>query len=196
MNITEEDMKFTRSVVWKFIINNNIPAHVDKDDMLSDGYIGLLDAKAKFDPDVMPNFNGYASIRIRGAVIDGMRQREWLPRSVLKQLHATDDKSTVEVKRTYSMELPLGSDDARTIGDSIADSSDPYAEVEDVFYDLISLIRKENDRVFMQLRYIDNMTFGEIGEIFGLTESSMSLWHTRIIAELRKKIKDPRVDIR
>ena len=55
MNITEEDMKFTRAVVWRFIRNNNIPAHVDKDDMVADGYLGLLDAKEKFDPDVIFN---------------------------------------------------------------------------------------------------------------------------------------------
>jgi len=196
MNITEEDMKFTRAVVWRFIRNNNIPAHVDKDDMVADGYLGLLDAKEKFDPDVMPNFRGYASIRIRGAVIDGMRSREWLPRSVLKQLHATEDKSTVDFKRTYSMELPVGSDDARTIGDTLADSVDPYAEVDDVFYDLINLIEDDNDRAFMQFRYIDNMTFGQLAEIFGRTENSMSLWHTRIIKELKEKVSDPRVDIR
>ena len=194
MNITQEEMDFTRAVVWKFIRNNNIPAHVDKEDMLSDGYLGLIDAKAKFDPDVMPNFLGYANIRIRGAIIDGMRSREWLPRSVLKELHNTDDKSSVETKKTISMEALIAND--FTIGDTITDDSDPYKEVNDVFYDLIKLIRNENDRVFMQLRYVDNMTFGELGEIFGLTESSMSLWHTRIIKELREKYYDPKVDTR
>ena len=194
MNITQEEMDFARAVVWKFIRNNNIPAHVDKEDMLSDGYLGLIDAKAKFDPDVMPNFLGYANIRIRGAVIDGMRSREWLPRSVLKELHNTDDKSSVEVKKAYSLETPISED--WTLGDIISDDSDPYAEINDVFYDLINLIADDNDRAFMQFRYMENMTFAELGELFGRTESCMSLWHTRIIKELREKMSDPKVDFR
>lgn len=194
MNITQEEMDFTRAVVWKFITNNNIPAHVDKEDMLSDGYLGLLDAKDKFDPEVMPNFLAYANIRIRGAVIDGMRSREWIPRNVLKELYHAEDKSKVDVKKTYSLETPISED--MVIGDTVSDESDPYKEVNDVFYDLINLIRDEKDKVFMQLRYVYNMTFGEIGEVFGLTERSMSVWHTRIIKELRAKYYDPRVDTR
>jgi RNA polymerase sigma factor for flagellar operon FliA len=194
MNITQEEMDFTRSVVWQFIKKNNIPAHVDKEDMLSDGYLGLIDAKKKFDPEVMPNFFPYAKIRIRGAVIDGMRSREWLPRAVLKELHNTDDKSSVEVKKTVSMEAPVS--EGFVVGDTVADDSDPYKEANDVFYDLINLIADDNDRAFMQFRYVDNMTFGELGEIFGRTESCMSLWHTRIVKELQGKMSDPRVDIR
>lgn len=191
-------MDFTEAVVWKFIRNHNIPAYVDKDDMISDGYLGLIDAKEKFDPEVMPNFLGYASIRIRGAVIDGMRNREWLPRTELKKIAEADgDKSKVDTKKLVSMETPLANTYEKiTVGETIADDSDPYKEVNDVFYDLIGLIADDNDRAFMQFRYMENMTFGELGEIFGRTESCMSLWHTRIIKELREKMSDPKVDFR
>ena len=194
MSMSQSDMDFCKGIMWKFVRSNNIPAHVDKDDLLSDAYIGFLDAQSKYDASKNPNFKSYAYIRVRGAMIDGMRSREWLPRRVLKQLHDAEDKSAVEVKKTYSWNTPIK--DGVTLGDTVADTVDPYAEVNDVFYDLINLIKDDNDRAFMQFRYIEHMTFGELAEIFGRTESCMSLWHSRIIKELQNKVVDPKVDVR
>jgi len=194
MDMSQSDMDFCKRVMWKFIRSSNIPPHVDRDDLLSDAYIGFLDAQSKYDASKNPNFKSYAYVRVRGAIIDGMRSREWLPRKVLKELHNADNKSSVDVKKIYSLETPIGDD--LVIGDTVSNDSDPYKEVNDVFYDLINLIKDDNDRAFMQFRYVDSMTFGELAEIFGRTESCMSLWHTRIIKELKDKVVNSKVDVR
>jgi RNA polymerase sigma factor for flagellar operon FliA len=60
----------------------NLPANVDKDDLISYGRFGLLDALTKFDHTRGLQFETYAMWRIRGAMIDGLRENDWIPRTV------------------------------------------------------------------------------------------------------------------
>lgn len=59
-----------------------LPKNVSKDDLSSNGVMGLIDAIEKFDYERGLQFETYASWRIRGAMIDGLRQGDWVPRSV------------------------------------------------------------------------------------------------------------------
>lgn len=62
-------------------IGANLPRNVQLDDLRSHGMLGLYDALEKFDHKRELKFDTYASFRIRGAIIDGLRQEDWLPRS-------------------------------------------------------------------------------------------------------------------
>ncbi len=59
-----------------------LPKNVSREDLTSYGIMGLIDAIEKFDLDRGLQFETYASWRIRGAIIDGLRQGDWVPRSV------------------------------------------------------------------------------------------------------------------
>jgi len=59
-----------------------LPACVDVDDLIQAGMIGLLDAAHSYDAEQGASFETYASIRIRGAMIDDVRRSDWAPRSV------------------------------------------------------------------------------------------------------------------
>ncbi|MBM7094199.1 FliA/WhiG family RNA polymerase sigma factor [Bacillus sp. H-16] len=59
-----------------------LPKNVRHDDLKSHGLMGLYDALAKFDHKRELKFDTYASFRIRGAIIDGLRQEDWMPRSL------------------------------------------------------------------------------------------------------------------
>jgi RNA polymerase sigma factor for flagellar operon FliA len=63
-------------------VASNLPKNVSKEDLSSFGVMGLIDAIDKFDLDRGLQFETYASWRIRGAMIDGLRQSDWVPRSV------------------------------------------------------------------------------------------------------------------
>lgn len=58
------------------------PGAVDRDDLISDGVIGLIDAIEKFDMNLGNKFETYAVRRIRGQMIDKLRSLDWVPRSV------------------------------------------------------------------------------------------------------------------
>lgn len=55
---------------------------VDFDDLVGDGLLGLMEAVDRFDPAHQVRFKTYAESRIRGAILDGVRSRDWAPRSV------------------------------------------------------------------------------------------------------------------
>lgn len=64
----------------------HFPAHVDRDDLMEAGVIGLMDASTKFDRSRNVQFRTYAIARIRGAILDEMRRLDWLPRSLRDEL--------------------------------------------------------------------------------------------------------------
>ncbi|MGE1161765.1 FliA/WhiG family RNA polymerase sigma factor [Peribacillus simplex] len=62
-------------------ISVNLPKNVSRDDIRSLGMMGLFDALERFDTKRDLKFDTYASFRIRGAILDGLRKEDWLPRS-------------------------------------------------------------------------------------------------------------------
>jgi RNA polymerase sigma factor for flagellar operon FliA len=73
------------SPLVKFIagrVGAGLPANVDPGDLVSSGVIGLIDALERFDPAHGVKFETFATPRIRGAIYDGLRQLDWVPRSV------------------------------------------------------------------------------------------------------------------
>lgn len=62
-------------------ISTGLPRNVSRDEIMSLGLQGLFDALTKFDPGRDLKFDTYASFRIRGTIIDGLRKEDWLPRS-------------------------------------------------------------------------------------------------------------------
>ena len=78
--LIEHYMKLVDFVVGRMAIG--LPKTVSREDLISDGIMGLIDAVDKFDYGRRLLFETYASWRIRGAIIDSLRQGDWVPRSV------------------------------------------------------------------------------------------------------------------
>jgi RNA polymerase sigma factor FliA len=68
-----------------------LPKNISKDDLSSYGVMGLIDAVEKFDYARGLQFETYASWRIRGAIIDGLRQGDWVPRSVREKAKKVEE---------------------------------------------------------------------------------------------------------
>jgi RNA polymerase sigma factor for flagellar operon FliA len=62
-----------------------LPSHVSLDDLIGSGIVGLIDAIQKFDPSKNIGFKTYAEFRIKGAMLDELRNLDWIPRSVRKK---------------------------------------------------------------------------------------------------------------
>ncbi|KYG35036.1 FliA/WhiG family RNA polymerase sigma factor [Alkalihalobacillus trypoxylicola] len=71
-----------------------LPRNVNRDDLLSHGQFGLFDALEKFNLERDLKFDTYASFRIRGAILDGLRKIDWLPRSMREKVKKVE--STIE----------------------------------------------------------------------------------------------------
>jgi len=73
------------SPLVKFVagrVGAGLPATVDPRDLISSGVLGLIDAVERFDPKRGVKFETFATPRIRGAIYDGLRELDWVPRSV------------------------------------------------------------------------------------------------------------------
>ncbi|MCE1228982.1 MAG: FliA/WhiG family RNA polymerase sigma factor [Firmicutes bacterium] len=62
-----------------------LPSHVEVDDLIHSGILGLMDALKKFEPDRNVKFKTYAEQRVRGAILDGLRDLDWVPRSLRRK---------------------------------------------------------------------------------------------------------------
>ena len=63
-------------------LGSGLPAHVEEEDLVSYGLLGLIGAIERYDPDRDVKFETYAIARIKGAIIDELRSLDWVPRSV------------------------------------------------------------------------------------------------------------------
>ena len=63
-------------------LGSGLPAHVDDDDLVSYGLLGLIGAIERYEPDRDVKFETYAISRIKGSIIDELRSMDWVPRSV------------------------------------------------------------------------------------------------------------------
>jgi len=71
-------------------LSMSLPPHIDEEDLIGYGVFGLLDALQRFEPSRGVKFETYATLRIRGAMIDGLRSMDWVPHSArqkVKRVH-------------------------------------------------------------------------------------------------------------
>jgi RNA polymerase sigma factor for flagellar operon FliA len=83
-SVVEDLLPLVKSIALR--IRVKLPDFIELDDLTQAGLIGLLSACQSYDPNQGANFQTYASIRIRGAILDELRRNDWLPRSVQTQL--------------------------------------------------------------------------------------------------------------
>ena len=63
-----------------------LPASVQAEDIIQNGMLGLIDAVTRFEEGLGAQFETYAVQRIRGAMLDGLRDNDWLPRSLRRDM--------------------------------------------------------------------------------------------------------------
>ena len=70
----EGDMEMVRKIVWKIRRQRHLPAHVDLDELLAAGMVGLCEARTRFDPSRGVTFTTFSGLRIHGAITDHLRK--------------------------------------------------------------------------------------------------------------------------
>ena len=85
----EQYLPLVKRIAGRLAIS--LPPHVDEDDIIGYGVFGLLDALERFEAARGWKFETYASIRIRGAMIDGLRTMDWVPHSARQKVKRVQD---------------------------------------------------------------------------------------------------------
>lgn len=196
-----------------------LPPSVEVDDLIQAGMLGLLEAAAHYAEGKGATFETFAGIRIRGAMIDGLRKLDWAPRSVhrrsreVAQAIRDIERETGAEARAGDIAARLGIDldeYHRIVQDSVAcqlasledlgtvdpsdERPDPFREVADLGFRaaLVQAIAAlpERERLLMALYYQEEMNLKEIGLVMGVTESRVSQLHGQAITRLKARLAD------
>src|ERR1700689_3654944 len=72
-------------------IHERLPAQVEMEDLVNAGVVGLIEASRTFDSSKNSQFKGFAKFRIRGAIMDSLRESDWGSRSLRRRGREIDD---------------------------------------------------------------------------------------------------------
>ena len=195
-----------------------LPGHIELDDLLQVGLLGLLQAKESYDSSHGASFGTYAAIRIKGAMLDEVRRNDWAPRSVqqkmrhvslaIKELEASLGRpaSDAEIAESMGMTLEEYHDVSRElVGSRLTsldemeeqfegDDFDPSSYLEDEgFRDKLQKTigaLPETEMLMMSLYYGDGLNLKEVGEVLGVSESRVSQIHGQALARVRSNLSE------
>ncbi|MDR4505527.1 MAG: FliA/WhiG family RNA polymerase sigma factor [Candidatus Scalindua sp.] len=134
-----EYLPLVKYVVGRLMVN--VPSHVDREDLIESGILGLIEAAEKYDTKKQVQFKTYAFHRIRGSILDYLRLQDWVPRSVREK----DNR----IKKTYNI-LEQRLKRAPQPGEIADELGISYSELHKILVDI----------GFCSLLYLDDMNSG------------------------------------
>jgi RNA polymerase sigma factor for flagellar operon FliA len=194
-------------------IHERLPQHVEIEDLVSAGVVGLMDAFAKFDPAKKVQFRSYAQFRILGAILDSLRTLDWSPRELRRKGRAVEEAIRVLTARLGH--APGEAEVAAELGQSLDEYQQLLGDLKGLEIGTLHLERNEDsgeeeltyipgrpeedplfrclpdrERLVMTLYYYEEMTMREIGLALGVVESRVSQVHASAVVHLRAALKD------
>lgn len=110
--IVVDNLALVRAIAIR--VHESIPVHVDLDDMIHAGVMGLLDAATRFDSTKDVSFQSYAKHRIKGSILDSLRAADWASRDLRKR-HKQFEAVTRELTDTLDR-VPTEAEIAEKMG--------------------------------------------------------------------------------
>lgn len=111
-------------------IGSRLAGPIDFDDLIGDGLLGLMEAVDRFDPSHNVRFKTYAESRIRGAILDGVRGRDWAPRSLRRAARRLE--TAIAAVERKARRTATDEEVAEELGITIPDLQDLYVQARGV----------------------------------------------------------------
>lgn len=194
------------------------PSVLDYDDLISSGTMGLLDAIKKFDPDNerKAQFQTYATFRIRGSILDEINSMDWTPRSVRQNIrgvlnsieqHYKTSQETPTIEQIASGTVDIDTGSIREIlqqmnktfiihieqetMDLIGPSTNPDdSDVQRAVSLAVNTVLKDDEKVFIHLKFYIGYSNKEIQDIMGLKPSELKNIKNSSAQKLALALKD------
>lgn len=131
-----------------------LPASIQFDDLVQNGVIGLLDAIGRYEEGFGAQFETYASQRIRGAMLDGLRENDWLPRQLRRELRRIE--TAVTQLEQANGRAPSETELAEALGMTLADYQKTLQEARGhqllYFEDFV----EDGEEGFLERHFVDD----------------------------------------
>ena len=134
-------MAMVRSIARR--LHRTLPRHIDLDDLISAGYLGLVDAAQKFEESRQTHFRSYAEFRVRGAILDSLRELDWGTRSLRRKVRDIE-QARLSLAATLG-HAPEDLDLAFELGISVADLRDTLSEARSLETESLQAERLDED---------------------------------------------------
>jgi RNA polymerase sigma factor for flagellar operon FliA len=161
-------------------VARRLPTHVDRDELVSLGALGWAEARVRFDASRGVPFAGFAAMRIRGAILDGLRACDTLSRADRKR-----------AKADSSPTAPRIVSDESEVDAAVADEADASEILlnEELRGELRVALEQlpARDRYIVQRHFFDDVAMRAIGIELGVTESRISQIVTAAVGKLREQ---------
>jgi RNA polymerase sigma factor for flagellar operon FliA len=172
-----------RALAWK--IHQKLPRHVELDDLVGYGCIGLAEAAKAYESQRGVKFSTFAHLRIRGAIMDGLEKMSWF---------RYDQFESGEYRQTEQSPEERNRSPARMPAEEVADREPPVdgrlAE-EELHQRLRQLVANlpPSAAELMQATYFEGMTLKDAAERMGHTKSWASRLHSHTVDQLAKSLR-------
>jgi len=123
-------------------IHERLPQHVEIEDMVSAGVVGLMDAFAKFNPEKKVQFRSYAQFRVRGAILDSLRTLDWGPRELRRKGRAVEEAIRVLTARLGH--APGEAEVARELGQGLGEYQQLLGDLKGLEIGTLHIERSED----------------------------------------------------
>jgi RNA polymerase sigma factor for flagellar operon FliA len=195
---------------------SRLPAAIEINDLIQAGIMGLIEALSSFDAERGNDFETFAKLRIRGAMLDEIRRASWAPRSTVKvavqarqaEARLANETGVAPTHRQIAAELGMDVDryhklrgrnqglaESTTLEDVefASDDASPEERVDE--QQVVARIREgiaalnEREKLVVALYYDEELTLKEIGAVLDVSESRVSQILTAIAGKLRTNMK-------
>ncbi|CAN7285050.1 FliA/WhiG family RNA polymerase sigma factor [Pseudoduganella sp. LjRoot289] len=198
-------------------LNSQIGGAIDREDMEQIGLMGLLEALRRYgEPDAA--FGSYASLRVRGAILDELRRQDWRPRAVRQQSHKLRDavreltrrlgrepdereiitglNITAEAYQAYQLDesAELMSSFDEVLQDTVSPGGDTAPSPEDLLMTRRSLAQAlggldEREQRVVQMYYEFELSYKEIAAVLDLTDARVCQLNKAALSKMKAVLK-------
>lgn len=198
-------------------VGGRLPSSVDRDDLISYGMFGLIDAIERFRLDAGVKFETFGIPRIKGSIFDEIRKLDWVPRTVRARardietaraeveaihgkvtqllmarhlgIHVTDLRIMVDQAAVTHVESLSGYHEIVEMPDMAMNPQDivQTGEVAELLGEAIGNM-DDRSKVILTLYYVHEKTLAEIGKILGVTESRVCQLQSKALGVLGESL--------
>ncbi len=212
-----------RSLAWK--IHCKLPRHVELDDLVGYGQVGLAEAASRFDPKHGVQFTTFAYYRIRGEILDGLSKMSWFEKSDYnRDLYERNANEILSVEEPESEDsgymedlrwfkrvtgalaivylFSHQGDGESAAGSDIEDPRSPAPDSRIMTRELVERVNELIDalpaaaRSLIRAAYFEGVTLTEAAQRLGMSKSWASRLHSKTLDQLSRSLQYPVVSDR
>ena len=180
MEINSNETELVQRIAGSLV--RHLPSHIERDELIALGYLGMVEAQRRFDPARGVPFSSFAAGRIRGAMLDWLRQLDPVSRDERSRLRSSDAQASVTlVDMTHADERPAPGRGA--------DEELERSELKAQLWRALGKLTKR-ERFVVQRHFFEEQSLRCVGAELGVGESRICQIVSAVVARLRTLVGD------